>query len=283
MQQLDLFLDGRDGILVNDIVAALLEGRLAEARGGLDRLGEESSAHPDLAAFDRLLCAACEGPPTPPRTGETGPMIETLTLLVSAATRLLGPGAPSFLLPWWRALARTEAVLDPTEAAPRLRSWIGSARWHSGDGGRQFAYGCPCAGSNRIPSRLRRRRCRAPSCARPGPHSTGSPSPTTAAMRKSGRSHGSRPGSRSSTGGWHTCFAPVTFPTPTRPLRALRLLPDLLVLESRGLGDDLVRHRRALRDISPRFFRTYRRLVVDRSPRRQSRGGATGPASGLKS
>ena len=37
------------------------------------------------------------------------------TGLVPAANRLLGTGATAFLLPWWQALARTEAV-RPGEA-----------------------------------------------------------------------------------------------------------------------------------------------------------------------
>ena len=72
-------------------------------------------------------------------------------------------------------------------------------------------------------------------------------------------------------------------PDTDAPLRALRLLPGLLVLESQGYGDELVRQRRALRDISPGFFRTYRRLVVDRPAPRQSLAVATGPASGFRS
>ncbi len=53
--QLDLFLDGREVILVNDLVGALLEGRLEGARDALNRLRKENPAHPDLAAFDRLV------------------------------------------------------------------------------------------------------------------------------------------------------------------------------------------------------------------------------------
>ena len=131
--QLDLFLDGRETILVNDLVAALLAGRLEGARDALNRLRKENPAHPDLAAFDRLVRSVCEKPPAPPSTGEPGPIIERLTLLVPAANRLLGLGAAAFLLPWWQALARTDAVLDPAEAAPLLRYWMGSARWHDGD------------------------------------------------------------------------------------------------------------------------------------------------------
>jgi hypothetical protein len=58
-------------------------------------------------------------------------------------------------------------------------------------------------------------------------------------------------------------FRPDEVPDTGAPLQALRLLPGLLVLESQRFGDELVRQRRALRDISPRFFQTYRRLVVE--------------------
>jgi hypothetical protein len=97
--QLDLFLDGRETILVNDLVAALLAGRLEGARDALNRLRKENPAHPDLAAFDRLVRSLCEKPLAPPSTGEPGPIIERLTLLVPAANRLLGLGAAPFLLP----------------------------------------------------------------------------------------------------------------------------------------------------------------------------------------
>jgi hypothetical protein len=40
--QLDLFLDGREAILIKELVAELLEGRAASARKGLDRLRDEN-------------------------------------------------------------------------------------------------------------------------------------------------------------------------------------------------------------------------------------------------
>ena len=97
--QLDLFLDGRETILVNDLVAALLAGRLEGARDALNRLRKENPAHPDLAAFEGLVRSVCEKPPAPPSPGEPGAMIERLTVLAPAANRLLGLGAASFLLP----------------------------------------------------------------------------------------------------------------------------------------------------------------------------------------
>ena len=261
--QLDLFLDGREAILVNDLVARLLEGRLEGARDVLDRLREENPSHPDLAAFDRLVRSLCEGPPAPPSTGQPGPMIESLTAIVPAANRLLGPGSPAFLLPWWQALARTEAVLDPAEAAPLLRYWMGSARWHVGDEREAvrlwvalcwlepetFARQAPT-----LPSRMMREAWAAFD-REPDPDDGGDGRvrevawfPAWLALRHRWVAH---------------VFRPDDVPDTDAPLRALRLLSGLLVLESQGYGDELVRQRRALRDISPSFFRTYRRLVVE--------------------
>jgi hypothetical protein len=261
--QLDLFLDGREAILVNDLVARLLERRIEGTRDALGRLREESPGHPDLAAFDRLVHSLCEGPPAPSSTGQPGPMIERLTALVPAADRLLGAGAMVFLLPWWRALARTEATPDPAEAAPLLRYWLGCARWHVGSereavrlwlalcwlAPESFALQAPT-----LPSRIVREAWAAFD-REPDPDDGGDARarevpwfPAWLALRHRWVAH---------------VFRPDEIPDTSAPLRALRLLPGLLVLESRGYGDELVRQRRALRDISPSFFRTYRRLVVE--------------------
>jgi hypothetical protein len=58
-------------------------------------------------------------------------------------------------------------------------------------------------------------------------------------------------------------FAPDEVPETSAALRALRLLPRLLVLESQGYGDELIAQRRTLREISPPFFQRYRQLVVE--------------------
>ena len=131
--QLDLFLDGREALLVNDLVARLLESSPEGAAGALDRLREESPDHPDLGAFDRLVRPLRAGPPAPPGAGQLRPMVERLATLAPAAGRLLGRAAAAFLLPWWRALARTEVVPAPAEPAPLLRHWIGCAHSHLGN------------------------------------------------------------------------------------------------------------------------------------------------------
>jgi hypothetical protein len=258
--QLDLFLDGRETILVNDLVAALLAGRLEGARDALNRLRTENPAHPDLAAFEHLVRSVCEKPPAPSSPGQPGPMIERLTVLVPAANRLLGLGAASFLLPWWQALARAKAVLDPAEAAPLLRYWIGSARWHDGDEREavrlwlalcwlepdSFAQQAP-----RLPSHIVREGWAAFD-EEPDPGDARGRDvpwfPAWLALRHRWVAH---------------VFRPDEVPDTAAPLRALRLLPGLLVLESQGFGDELVRQRKALRDISPRFFQAYRRLIVE--------------------
>jgi hypothetical protein len=261
--QLDLFLDGREALLVNDLVARLLEGWLEGARDVLDRLREENPGHPDFGAFDRLVHSLCEGPPAPASTGQPGSLIESLMALVPAANRLLGPGAPAFLLPWWQALAQTKAVLDRAEVAPLLRYWMGSARWHVGDEREavrlwlalcwlepeSFALQAPT-----LPSRIVREAWAAFDT-EPHPDDGGDARvrevlwfPAWLALRHRWVAH---------------VFHPDEVPDTDAPLRALRLLPRLLVLESRGYSDDLVRQRRSLRDISPSFFRTYRRLVVE--------------------
>jgi hypothetical protein len=261
--QLDLFLDGRETILVNNLVGALLAGRLEGARDALNRLRKENPAHPDLAAFDRLVRSVYDKPPAPLSAGEPGPLIERLMVLVPAANRLLGLGAAAFLLPWWQALARTEAVLDPAEAAPLLRYWMGSARWHDGDEREAVRLWLPLCWlepesfarqAPALPSRIVREAWAAFD-AEPDPGDGGDARgrdvpwfPAWLALRHRWVAH---------------VFRADEVPDTGAPLQALRLLPGLLVLESQGFGDELVRQRRALRDISPRFFQTYRRLVVE--------------------
>jgi hypothetical protein len=261
--QLDLFLDGRETILVNDLVAALLAGRLEGARDAVNRLRKENPAHPDLEPFERLVHSVSEKPPAPPSPGEAGPMIERLTVLVPAANRLLGRGAAAFLHPWWQALARTKAVLDPAEAAPLLRYWMGSARWHVGD--------------EREAVRLWLALC----WLDPESFARQAPALPSGIVREAWAAFdpGPEPGDGGDARGrdvqWFPAwlalqhrwvahvFRPDEVPDTGAPLRAFRLLPGLLVLESQGFGDELVRQRRALRDISPKFFQTYRRLVVE--------------------
>ncbi len=100
-KQLDLFLDGRDVVLVNTIVENLLKRQPERAEDALTRLKEENPAHPDLATFDRLHWALWAEPPRPTSHAELRALIETMKLLSPTADRLLGDRARAFLLPWW--------------------------------------------------------------------------------------------------------------------------------------------------------------------------------------
>jgi hypothetical protein len=53
---------------------------------------------------------------------------------------------------------------------------------------------------------------------------------------------------------------------PGAAARAFRLLLSLLPLEGQALSDELVGHRRALRQLSPGFFRRYMEVVSRRRP-----------------
>jgi hypothetical protein len=258
--QLDLFLDGREAILINGLVAELLAGRASRARSTLDRLRDENPDHPDLEAFHRLVRSIGEAPASP--GGAVDLLIENLAALVPAANRLLGSGAQTFLLRWWRALARTTTLPSPTEAAALRRYWIGSALWHDGDERGAIRLWLPLCWLD--PESFER-------------HVRALPSGIVreawdAFEMSSGRAEGVEP---IRTVPWFPfwlalrhrwaahVFQPGEVPDTDAPTRALRLLPRLLVLESQGYGDELVRQRRALRDISPTFFRIYRQLVVE--------------------
>jgi hypothetical protein len=260
--QLDLFLDGREAILINGLVAELLAGEASAARGLLDRLRDENPAHPDLAALDRLV-RSIGGAPGSPGEG-VDRLIENLAALVPAANRLLGSGAQTFLAPWWRALARTTTLPSATETAALRRYWIGAALWHDGDERRAVRLWLPLcwlapaafeSHARALPSRIVREAWDAFDMA-PGWAEGAEPIrsvpwfPFWLALRHRWVAH---------------LFQPGEVPDTDAPTRALRLLPRLLVLESQGYGHELVRQRTALRDISPVFFRIYRQLVVERA------------------
>jgi hypothetical protein len=167
------------------------------------------------------------------------------------------------VLRWWQALAQTEAVLDPSEAAPLFRYWMGSARWHCGD--------------ERAAVRLWLALC----WLEPASFALQAPTLPSALVREAWAAFDSEP--NPDDGGdaraWEVrwfpawlalrhrwvahAFRPDDVPDTSAPLRALRLLPGLFLLERHGFSDELVRRRKALRDISPSFFRAYRRLVME--------------------
>jgi hypothetical protein len=177
-------------------------------------------------------------------------MIERVSALVPAANRLLGPGAATFLLPWWRVLARTEAMPAPVEATPLLRYWIGSARWHVGDEREAVRLWLPLCWlepesfalqAPTLPSRIVREAWAAFDTPPDDPDGGDARVreapwfPAWLALRHRWVAH---------------VFRPDEVPDTDAPLRAFRLLPGLLVLENQGYGNELVRQRRVLRERS---------------------------------
>jgi len=163
--QLDLFVDGRDALLVHAVVTNLVARAPDSAVSGLAHLRAEHPAHPDLPALT-LLADALQAPPPSPATHATlTASIETLErALAPAARRFLGTDAATFLKPLWQTLAAAAASLpfDDTHphahrgwlcqqygdwtavraaveaepdcaARPLLRYWLGLARHHLGE------------------------------------------------------------------------------------------------------------------------------------------------------
>ena len=131
--QLDLFLDTQDTVLVNRIVASLLEGSPDSAEEAVARLRAENPEHPDLPMFVRLWQALRTGPPDPGNLAGLRALIESLKGLIPAADRLLAGGARAFLLRWWQTLAQAGVELPSAEAEPPVRYWLALARHHLGD------------------------------------------------------------------------------------------------------------------------------------------------------
>ncbi len=263
--QLDLFLDGRDVVLVNGIVVSLLERQADRARDALTRLREENPGHPDLAMFDRLCQALRTGPPRPASDPGLRALIESVKLLVPTADRLLGNVARAFLLPWWQALAG--AALPSANAEPVLRYWLGLARYHLGE--------------EREALRLWLALC----WLAPDSFAQWAPALPSALLRDAWAAFQARAGDEDRDGGgpWGVLWFPAwlalrqrwiahlfhadEIPDTEVPLQALRLLSTMLPLESQGYSAELVRQRRRLRQISPTFFRAYREVVVEARPR----------------
>ncbi len=260
--QLDLFLDGRDVVLVNAIVVNLLERQPDRAQDALTRLKEENPAHPDLAMFDRLCRALPAEPPRPTNHPELRALIESVKLLSSAADRLLGEGARAFLLPWWQAVAHAGAKLPSAEAEPPLRYWLGFARHHLGEEREalrlwvalcwlapdSFEQWAPALPNVFLRAAWAAFQARAGHDDRAGPSAWGVLwFPAWLALRQRWVAH---------------LFHANEIPDTEAALQALRLLRTLLPLESQGYSAELVRQRRRLQQISPMFFRAYLLEVV---------------------
>jgi hypothetical protein len=295
-RQLDLFVDGRDALLVHEIVTGLITRDVGRTGTGLRRLGQDHPHHPDLAALAALAEALT--PPAPAAATHVA-LSERIELterrLVPAARRFLGADADVFLEPMWRMLA--EAATDlPFDAAhprahrgwicqqygawadvraavesepawadtPLLRYWMGLAQQHLGApevairlwlplcwiAPRLFDMHAPT-----VPNSTIRAAWIAFEHAFPFQESLGDSAPAAAwfpawlLLRHRGLSRLFRPDDVAERGD---------------AARVFRHLLTLLPLEQHGLTEELVRQRRALRQLHENFFRYYMAVLEER-------------------
>lgn len=298
-RQLDLFLDGREAFLVHDITTGLLARDRDRAETGLGRLRDEHPIHPDLPALALLVAALSSPPPSPvTHTTVTAGIEDLRQRLVPAARRLLGEDAAAFLQPSWQVLATTAAGLSFAEAHPLAhRSWLcqqygdwtavraaaeaepdwptrpclryrlGLARYHLGEPDAAIRLWLPLCWADPVfftrraptlPSTILREGWEAFERAVPYEESLAETRdasgwfPAWLLLRHRGLAH---------------LFRADEIPDTGTASRVFRHLLALLPLESQGLSDPLVTGRRALRQLSPGFFRSYMEVVARRGPR----------------
>ncbi len=296
-QQLDLFIDGADALLIHEIVTGLVSRDVGRAEMGLHRLGHEHARHPDLAALTVLVEALTAPAPAVACNIALTDRIEPIERrLVPAARRFLGTDADAFLRPVWQALAATAAGLAFDAAHPRahrawlcqqsgewadvlaavekepswantplLRYWMGLAQQHLGAPEIAIRLWLPLCWMDprlfethapTIPNPTIREAWIAFEQALPFEEALADRAPAAAwfpawlLLRHLGLAR---------------LFRADDVHEGGDAARAFRHLVTLLPLEQRGLTDELVRQRRALRQLDENFFRYYMAVLGRRS------------------
>jgi hypothetical protein len=296
--QLDLFLDGRDALLVHEIVTSLIARDLDRVATGLGQLRHEHPAHPDLTSLTRLADVLRAPSPSPPTHASLTAHIDELERRVApVARRFLGKEADSFLRPSWMTLAASAATMQFDGIYPRahpgwlcqqygdwvavraaveaepdwaktpiLRYWMGLARHHLGEPETAVRLWLPLCWID--PSLFVLQAPALPSA------------PVRDAWNVFERAapFDEAPTETTNTAAWFPAWLLVRHPglanlfraddSPDTgaPARAFRVLISLLPLEREGLTQEVVSKRRALRSISPGFFRHYLEVVSRRRP-----------------
>lgn len=287
--QLDLFVDGRDALLVHEIVTSLVGRAPDSAVSGLAHLRAEHPAHPDLPALTLLVDALQAPLPSPATHATLMASIETMErALAPAARRLLGTDAATFLQPLWQTLAATAASLPFDDAHPRahpgwlcqqyddwaavcaaveaeldwaakplLRYWLGLARYYLGEPATAIRLWLPLCWMD------------------PVLFARQAPTLPSATVREGwdaferADSFGELLDDTTHAATWFPArlllrhrglvhlFRTDEIPDAGTGARAFRALLSLVPLERRGLSDELIGQRRALQQISPAFFGYY--------------------------
>lgn len=288
-RQLDLFVDGRDAILVHQVVTALMARDRGRAETALERLRDEDLLHPDLATLALLIAALNAPPPAPVSHATLTAGIEAVDRsLAPAARRVLGTDAATFVRPSWQALATAAANVPFDEAHPRAhRSWLCQ---QYGD----WAAVCAAVEAERdwaAKPRLRYRlglarhhlgepeaaiRLWLPLCwMDPALFARCAPTIPSAILRDGWGAFERAAvldeafAEIADATGWFPAwllprhrglahlFHAGEIPVANIEGRAFRQLLSLVPLESQGLTEALVRERRALQQLSPAYFRYY--------------------------
>lgn len=126
LRQLDLFVDGRDALLVHAVVTSLLARDPAGSAVCLAILRREHPGHPDLPTLTLLADRLRPSPPLPASHETVTAALEEINrTLVPATQRLFGSDAATFLQPLWRTLAAAATGMTFDEGYPRAHaSWL---------------------------------------------------------------------------------------------------------------------------------------------------------------
>jgi len=298
LQQLDLFIDGRDALLVYAVVTNLVARDSGGAGLRLAILHREHPAHPDLPALALLIDALRTPPPSPASHATLTAEIERVDrTLAPAARRLLGADAAIFLRPLWQTLAVAATSLTFDDTCPRAHpSWLcqqygdwaavraaveiepdwsakpllcyrlGLSLHHLGEPEAAIRLWLPLCWMD--PALFAR-------------HAPGLPSVT---MRDGWETFeragpfGESPDDTTSSATWFPAwllarhrglvhlFQAADIPDVGPATRVFHALRALVPLEREGLTDEVIAQRRALQRLSPRFFGYYMQTLGGRRP-----------------
>jgi hypothetical protein len=295
-RQLDLFLDGGDTLLIHEIVTGLISRDVGRAETGLRRLGQEHPRHPDLTALTVLVDAQTAPAPAAATHGALSERIElTECRLVPAARRFLGADADAFLRPTWQmlAIAATDLPFDAAHPrahrgwicqqygewkevraavenepgwadSPLLRYWMGLARHHLGAPEAAIRLWLPLCWTDPLFFET---------------HAPAVPNPTIRAawtVFEQASPFEEPLADRTPMAAWFPAwlllrhrglarlFHADDVPEGGDTARVFRHLLALLPLEQGGLTDELIRQRRALRQLDEGFFRYYMAVLGGR-------------------
>ena len=299
-KQLDLFVDGRDAVLVHEVLTSLVARDPDQAAIRLARLRDDHPSHPDLAALTLLADSLLAQPSAPATHAGLTASVETMEReLAPAARRFLETESATFLRPLWRTLAAMAASLPFDDTHPRahagwlcqqyddwaavrvaveaepdwaakpvLRCWMGLARHHLGEPEVAIRLWLPLCW--RDPVLFARHAPMLPSAAvREGWDAFERASAFDELLGDT--SYASHPATWFPAWlllrhrGLARLFHAEDIPHAGAAAEAFRALLALLPLENGSLSEELIARRRALRQLNPGFFRCYMDVVVGQS------------------